>query len=132
MRDPHPLADSLPRDRVNILLVTARPYEGDVRFRSISRPLVELIERHRLPAEVTVLRPPTFDALREHLRERPGHYHRRFSPSRRNRVIVTRRTGRGTDSLLRVVLPANSRGTRPPLEPNCKVGREKRSTSHAA
>ena len=75
--DPLPLPDNLPNDRVNILLVTARPYEADVQYRSISRPLVELIEspHKKLPAEVTVLRPPTFDRLREHLRERPDHYH---------------------------------------------------------
>src|SRR5271157_4735143 len=64
-----------PKNQVNILLVTARPYEGDVRYRSISRPLVELIDKQDLPAQVTVLRPPTFENLREHLRERPNHYH---------------------------------------------------------
>src|SRR5271157_4867387 len=64
-----------PDNQVNILLVTARPYEGDVRYRSISRPLVELIDKQNLPAQVTVLRPPTFENLREHLRERPNHYH---------------------------------------------------------
>src|SRR5206468_2957354 len=48
--DPPPLSDKLPKDRVNILLVTARPYEGDVRYRSISRPLVELIDSQKLPA----------------------------------------------------------------------------------
>ena len=73
--DPLPLADRLPTDRVNILLVTARPYAADVRYRSISRPLVELIAKHQLPAQVTVLRPPTFDHLCEHLRERPDTYH---------------------------------------------------------
>jgi tetratricopeptide (TPR) repeat protein len=75
LRDPHPISDRLPRDRVNILLVTARPLEGDVRYRSISRPLVDQIDALGLPATVTVLRPPTFDRLRAHLRERPHHYH---------------------------------------------------------
>jgi hypothetical protein len=76
VRDPQPIPDSLPKDRVNILLVVARPYgEGDVGFRSIARPLVELVEKQGLPASVELLRPPTFDRLREHLRERPGHYH---------------------------------------------------------
>ncbi len=56
--DPAQIDEGLPRDRVNILLVTARPMKGDVRYRSISRPLVELIEERRLPAHVTVLRPP--------------------------------------------------------------------------
>ncbi|WP_437561582.1 tetratricopeptide repeat protein [Sorangium sp. So ce542] len=74
-QDPPPVPAELPRDRVNILLVIARPYEADVRFRSIARPLVELIEKQGLPAHVHVLRPPTLDRLREHLRERPNHYH---------------------------------------------------------
>ena len=73
--DPQPLDEHLPRDRVNILLVTARPFEEDVRYRSISRPLVELVEQHRLAAHVTVLRPPTFEQLRRHLHEHPHHYH---------------------------------------------------------
>jgi CHAT domain-containing protein len=46
-----------------------------VRLRSISRPLVELIQQRHLPAEVTVLRPPHFDQLRRHLREHPHTYH---------------------------------------------------------
>ncbi|MFI5117919.1 MAG: CHAT domain-containing protein [Terriglobales bacterium] len=75
-RDPQPVPDSLPKDRVNILLVVARPYgQQDVRFRSIARPLVELIEKEKLPAYVELLRPPTFENLREHLREQPGFYH---------------------------------------------------------
>ena len=36
--------------------VGGRPYEGDVQYRSISRPPVELIKEKSLPAEVTVLR----------------------------------------------------------------------------
>jgi tetratricopeptide (TPR) repeat protein len=74
--DPPALSASLPQDRVNVLLVTARPNgERDVRFRSISRPLIELVESRRLPVEVTLLRPPTFEELRRHLLERPGYYH---------------------------------------------------------
>ena len=76
VRDPQDLPDSLPNDRVNILLVVARPYgQQDVRFRSIARPLVELIEKEKLPAYVELLRPPTFENLREHLREHPSFYH---------------------------------------------------------
>jgi hypothetical protein len=74
LRDPEPLA-TLPTDCVNILLVVARPYRGDVRYRSIARPLVELIQSRGLPARVDVLRPPTFDQLRDHLRARRGYYH---------------------------------------------------------
>ena len=73
--DPVLLSGALPRERVNILLVTARPYEHDVAYRSISRPLVELIESQRLPARVTLLRPPTFDQLRSYLREHLDTYH---------------------------------------------------------
>lgn len=42
---------TLPNDRVNILLVVARPFEGDVRYRSIARPLVELIRSKGLAAQ---------------------------------------------------------------------------------
>jgi tetratricopeptide (TPR) repeat protein len=73
--DPPPLPENLPRDRLNILLVTARPFEADVEYRSISRSLVEQIEKNKLAACVTVLRPPTFDALQEELGRRPGYYH---------------------------------------------------------
>lgn len=73
--DPLPLPEGLPRDCINILFVTARPYEGDVRFRSLSRSVVEWIEQRELPARVTILRPPTFERLREHLREQPAYYH---------------------------------------------------------
>ena len=74
--DPRTLPDSLPKDSVNILLVVARPYgEKDVRFRSIARPLIELIEERKLPAHVDLLRPPTFKQLDEHLKSHPGYYH---------------------------------------------------------
>ncbi|MEH6876359.1 MAG: tetratricopeptide repeat protein, partial [Candidatus Competibacter sp.] len=73
--DPLPLPEGLPRDCINILFVTARPNKDDVRFRSLSRPVVEWIEQRELPARVTILRPPTFERLREHLRERPAYYH---------------------------------------------------------
>jgi tetratricopeptide (TPR) repeat protein len=75
LSDPSPLSDKLPHDRINILLITARPYDQDVQYRSISRPLIELIEKKHLPAHVHLLRPPTFDRLREHLGEQPHFYH---------------------------------------------------------
>ena len=75
IRDPQQVSRQLPDDRVNVLLVTARPFKGDVGYRSISRPLIELVEEHDLPAQVHVLRPPTFERLRGHLRERPRFYH---------------------------------------------------------
>ena len=72
--DPVDLPE-LPRDGINILLVTARPYDHDVGYRTLSRPLLDLIRQEQLPARVQVLRPPTFAQLREHLRQRPQHYH---------------------------------------------------------
>ena len=75
VRGPLSLPPKLPRDRINILLVTARPFERDVGFRSVSLPLVELIEEQDLPARVTLLRPPTLEALDRHLDAHPGHYH---------------------------------------------------------
>ncbi|MBN9121049.1 MAG: CHAT domain-containing protein [Planctomycetes bacterium] len=73
-RDPDP-PKQLPRDRVNVLLVIARPYPEDVRYRSIARPLVEMADRLKLPVSIHVLRPPTFDNLRAHLKAHPAHYH---------------------------------------------------------
>jgi len=72
---PSPLSDQLPKDQVNILLVTARPLENDVKYRSISRRLVEQVDELNLPAKITVLRPPTLSQLRKHLTENQNHYH---------------------------------------------------------
>jgi hypothetical protein len=78
------LADVLPVQRasgvaassaLNILMVTARPFRGDVSYRAVTRPLMETIAAGKLRANVHVLRPPTFANLCEHLRERKGHYH---------------------------------------------------------
>ncbi|MCC6679256.1 MAG: tetratricopeptide repeat protein [Phycisphaerales bacterium] len=76
--DPAALHENLGKQQqVNILLVTARPRgRRDVSYRSVSRPLVELVHSDpEIRARVTVLRPPTFKALQEHLRARPGRYH---------------------------------------------------------
>jgi len=75
VRDPIEPSEELVRDRVNILLVSARPYKADARFRSVSRPLIDLIEKKVLPAYVHLLRPPTFERLQEHLEERENFYH---------------------------------------------------------
>src|ERR1035441_8854973 len=76
IRDASALSANLPTDRVNILLVVARPYgDKDVRYRSIARSLVELIKKDNLPAHVDLLRPPTFAQLSKHLKEHPGYYH---------------------------------------------------------
>jgi tetratricopeptide (TPR) repeat protein len=75
VEDPLPLYPALSRDHIHILLVTARPYEQDVAFRSISRPLVNLMRDEKLPAEIKLLRPPTFAQLRAELKAHPGGYH---------------------------------------------------------
>lgn len=75
LAEPPPPHEGLSRERVHVLLVTARPYQDDVAYRSISRPLVELIHDADLPAQVKVLRPPTFEALRRELQAHPGGYH---------------------------------------------------------
>jgi hypothetical protein len=72
--DPLELPE-LPRERIHILLVTARLYEGAVDFRAFSRPLLDLIKQEKLLARIDVLRPPTFEQLRQHLAARPHHYH---------------------------------------------------------
>ncbi|HYH67615.1 MAG TPA: CHAT domain-containing protein [Urbifossiella sp.] len=72
--DPIP-SPGLPTNRLNVLLVIARPLEGDVKYRAVSRSLVDLAAAHSFPIAVEVLRPPTFAQLREHLRTRPRHYH---------------------------------------------------------
>jgi hypothetical protein len=38
-------------NRVHILLVIARPYQGDVRFRSVARRLVEMAARGEGPGQ---------------------------------------------------------------------------------
>src|SRR5258708_2624437 len=50
-----PILNTRPSDRVNILLVVARPYTADVRYRSIARPLVDLIQPTALPAHLDLL-----------------------------------------------------------------------------
>jgi len=73
---PLPLPDNLAQDRINILLVIARPYgDNDVGFHALSRPLVALAKGGNLPIHIDVLRPPTFEQLRQTLHERKGFYH---------------------------------------------------------
>ncbi len=65
---------------INLLLVTARPRDGrDVGYRTIQRPLVELLHQTQLPVQVDLVRPGTWRALVDHLRETQqrhgvGHY----------------------------------------------------------
>jgi len=53
---------------LNILVVTARP-EGarDIGYRTISRPLIDVLRTAGLPVTVDLVRPGTWQALRDHL-----------------------------------------------------------------
>ena len=57
------------RPTLNILVVTARP-DGptDVGYRTISRPLLDALRTAGLPVTVDLVRPGTWEALRDHLR----------------------------------------------------------------
>jgi tetratricopeptide (TPR) repeat protein len=74
-RQPLPLTEGLPKSRANILMIVARPKERDIPFCADACTLLQLIENEGLPANLELLRPPTFNQLREHLRKRPGFYH---------------------------------------------------------
>ena len=66
---------------INVLLITARPFgKRDVGYRTISRPLVEGLRRANLRVRIDILRPGTYKALENHLREVTnqhgvGYYH---------------------------------------------------------
>ena len=67
-----------PSPVLNVLVVTARPdAEQDVGYRTISRPLVEVIQTAQLRVNIELLRPGTFEALARHLAqpEKKGFYH---------------------------------------------------------
>jgi tetratricopeptide (TPR) repeat protein len=56
------------RAMLNILLVTARPFgSDDVGYRTISRPLLDALRRSKLPVTIHLVRPGTWEALRNHL-----------------------------------------------------------------
>ena len=74
--DPPPLPEDLPQDALHILYVIPRPDgTANVGYRTLAKSLVHFIEESRLPVTVDVLRPPTFDRLRQTLKEHPGYYH---------------------------------------------------------
>jgi tetratricopeptide (TPR) repeat protein len=76
--DANKLADVLPKDKLNILYIVARPYgENDVGFQTLIRPLVDFAyaEGKSWPVHIDLLRPPTLDQLREVLAEKPNFYH---------------------------------------------------------
>ncbi len=62
---------------INLLIVTARPAgRRDAGYRTISRPLVELLRGSRLPVRIHILRPATYESLSKHLDEvGQGFYH---------------------------------------------------------
>ena len=73
LHDPLPLSAHLPKERINLLLIIARPYgEADVGYHALARPMVELVQTQHLPVRIDVLRPPTFRQLENYLRQRPG------------------------------------------------------------
>ena len=56
--------------RLRLLMVIARPGgTSDVGYQMVARPLLERLEAVRGEVELTVLRPPTFAALRETVRQ---------------------------------------------------------------
>src|SRR5579859_7642817 len=70
-----------PSPTINLLVVVARPSgTRDVGYRTISRPLVEALRQTNIPIRIEILRPGTYRALENHLRETTaqhgeGYYH---------------------------------------------------------
>jgi tetratricopeptide (TPR) repeat protein len=63
-------ADVRETTTINLLIVTSRPAgRRDVGYRTISRPLVELLRNSSLPVRVHILRPATYESLSKHLAE---------------------------------------------------------------
>src|ERR1051326_7848889 len=66
---------------INLLIVVARPSgTRDVGYRTISRPLVEALRQTNIPIRIEILRPGTYRALENHLRQTTarqgeGYYH---------------------------------------------------------
>ncbi|MBD0395296.1 MAG: CHAT domain-containing protein, partial [Microcoleus sp. C1-bin4] len=66
----------LPQDKLNILLVIARPYgEKDIALRTIARPLLEALANIRQKVNLKVLRPPSFEQFERELNANRGFYH---------------------------------------------------------
>lgn len=54
--------------KINILIVTARVnLINDINPRTISQPLVEMVEQENLQVNINILRPATYKSLKEHL-----------------------------------------------------------------
>ena len=71
------LISKITHPNINLLIVTARPkLENDVNYRTIQRPLIELINHSNLPIKPYILRPGSFEAFIEHLNSvGPDYYH---------------------------------------------------------
>ena len=66
----------MPQDKLNILLVIARPYgEQDVAFKTIARPMLEALKPIRQQVNLKVLRPPSFQEFERELNANKGFYH---------------------------------------------------------
>ncbi len=64
-----------PSSTINILIVTARPFgKHDVSYRTISRPLIESLRAAKLRVQVEIVRPGTYKALENHLRNIQNQY----------------------------------------------------------
>ena len=60
----------VPGGKLRVLMVISRPAgAADVGYQMVARPLLERLDAVRGEVSLTVLRPPTFDALRDALRE---------------------------------------------------------------
>jgi tetratricopeptide (TPR) repeat protein len=70
-----------PSPTINLLIVTARPFgKQDVGYRTISSPLVDSLRQAKATVQIDILRPGTYKALENHLRDistryGPGYYH---------------------------------------------------------
>ena len=73
---PTPNLEVQPCSCLNVLMVTARPGgKDDVDYRTITRPVVETVEKNKMRVRINLLRPPTFRHLKDHLRDNKGFYH---------------------------------------------------------
>ena len=67
---------TLPQDKLNILLVIARPYgERDIALKTIARPLLDSLAEIRQKVNIKVLRPPSFEEFERELSANKGFYH---------------------------------------------------------
>ena len=61
---------------INLLIVTARPSEeNDIGYRTIQRPMVDIIAKTGVRVNPFILRPGTYKALKEHLKEKKGGFY---------------------------------------------------------